>query len=186
MIHDTPPQKKIPRAVTPAYLERAALDYLGKYSSSSENLRRVLLRKVDRRCRLRGEEAEPFHAAVEEVVAKALRIGLIDDRVYTEAKVASLRRRGNSGRMIQAKLAAKGLDRDDIRAALDGDENHELDAARKLVRRRRIGPYRTTLRPENRNRDIAVLARAGFSFSLAASVIDEDIAPDGAFPGMGF
>ncbi len=174
MISDSKPVKKVPRAVTPTYLERAALDYLGKYSSSSENLRRVLMRKVEKRCRLREEEAEPFRELVDEVVAKSLRIGLIDDKIYTEAKVASLRRKGNSGRLIQVKLAAKGLDRDDIRDALDTNESDEATAARTLARRRRIGPHRTTQRREFRDKDIAVLARAGFSYAIAVAIIDEE------------
>lgn len=166
---------KIPRAVTPAYLERAALDYLEKYASSSENLRRVLTRKAERRCRLRGEDMEPFLEIVGEVVDKVLRSGLVDDRSYAEARVASLRRRGNSGRLIQAKLAARGVDRDDIDRALKEAESGEDDAARQFVRRRRIGPYRAAGRQEYRGRDIAALARAGFSFSVAAAAIDEDV-----------
>lgn len=179
MDSDDDRKRKVPRAVTPAYLERAAQDYLGRYASSSENLRRVLMRKVERRCRLRGEEAEPFREAVDDVVAKARRIGMIDDRIYTEARVASLRRRGNSGRLIQAKLAAKGLDRGDICQALDEADCDETEAARRLVRRRRLGPCRTSLRREHRDRDIAVLARAGFSLSIAMAAIDEDVEDEG-------
>ena len=56
MTDDEKPRKP-PRQVTPAYLQRAALAYLERYASSAENLRRVLKRKVDKRCRLRGEES---------------------------------------------------------------------------------------------------------------------------------
>ena len=50
------PVRKPPRKVTAAYLQRAAMSYLERYASSAENLRRVLRRKVDKRCRLRGED----------------------------------------------------------------------------------------------------------------------------------
>ena len=102
------PLRKPPRKVTPAYLQRAALAYLERYASSAENLRRVLRRKVDKRCRLRGEDPAEFHEMIDEVVAKSLRSGLIDDTRYAEARVATLRRRGGSARAIQAKLSAKG------------------------------------------------------------------------------
>ena len=49
------PVRKPPRKVSEAYLQRAAMSYLERYASSAENLRRVLRRKVDKRCRLRGE-----------------------------------------------------------------------------------------------------------------------------------
>ncbi|MFD0460959.1 RecX family transcriptional regulator [Microvirga aerilata] len=102
------PERKPPRKVSPAYLQRAAMSYLERYSSSAENLRRVLRRKVDKRCRLRGEDPAEFHELIDEVVAKSLRVGLIDDSRYAEARVATLRRRGGSARAIQAKLSAKG------------------------------------------------------------------------------
>ena len=63
------PLAKPPRKVTEAYLQRAALAYLERYASSAENLRRVLRRKVDKRCRLRGEDPAEFRDMIDEVVA---------------------------------------------------------------------------------------------------------------------
>lgn len=172
-------KKGIPRAVTPAYLERAALAYLEKYASSSENLRRVLQRKAANRCRLRGEEATSFDDEIDAVIAKAQRLSLLDDARYAQARVATLRRRGNSGRSIQAKLAAKGLGRDVVEKALCEEDASEDQAARSLVRRRKIGPYRKVNRSEFRQKDIAALARVGFSYDVARAAIDEDIDGDG-------
>ncbi|MEN3929778.1 regulatory protein RecX [Microvirga sp. W0021] len=174
MAPDKEKKKKVPKEVSQTYLERAAMDYLGKYASSTENLRRVLRRKVMRRCQLREEEPHSYYEMVDTVVAKVVRIGLIDDKIYTEAKVASLRRKGNSSRLIQAKLSAKGLNKDDIGQAVSESEIDEIDAARRLVKRRRLGPYRLQNRREFQDKDIAVLARAGFSFSVAYNVITEN------------
>ncbi|MCB8819358.1 regulatory protein RecX [Microvirga rosea] len=171
--------RKPPRKVTPAYLQRAAMAYLERYASSAENLRRVLRRKVEKRCRLRGEDPSEFHEAVDEVVAKSLRTGLVDDTRYAEARVATLRRRGGSARAIRAKLALKGIDRETIAAALDQDHDHdqvsedpEEQAALALARRRRLGPFRPGEREPYRDKDLAVLARAGFSFDIARRVVD--------------
>jgi regulatory protein len=163
--------------VSSAYLERAAMAYLERYASSSENLRRVLRRKVDKRCRLRGEDASAFHPLIDEVVAKALRTGLLDDARYTEARVATLRRRGGSRRAIEAKLAAKGIDRETIAAAMDGEASDEVQAAHALARRRKLGPYRQRERTSHREKDLASLARAGFAFGIARNVIDGDALP---------
>jgi regulatory protein len=166
--------RKPPRKVSPAYLQRAAMAYLERYSSSAENLRRVLRRKVDKRCRLRGEDPSEFHDAIDEVVAKSLRIGLIDDTRFAEARVATLRRRGGSARAIQAKLSAKGLDRSTIAAALDGEEGNEEKAALAFARRRKLGPFRPGERAPYRDKDLAALARAGFRFDLARRIVDGD------------
>jgi regulatory protein len=164
--------RKPPRRVSAAYLERAAMAYLERYASSSQNLRRVLRRKVDKRCRLRGEEPGEFYALIDEVVAKSLRVGLLDDGRYAEARVATLRRRGGSARAIQAKLSAKGVDRSTIAAALMGEDGDELAAAHALARRRKLGPYRPGDRVPYRDKDLAALARGGFAYGIARSVID--------------
>ncbi|MBJ6128304.1 regulatory protein RecX [Microvirga splendida] len=166
------PLRKLPRKVTAAYLQRAAMSYLERYASSAENLRRVLRRKVDKRCRLRGEDPAEFHDMIDEVVAKSLKIGLIDDTRYAEARVATLRRRGGSARAIQAKLSAKGIDRGTIAAALEGEEGDEEQAARAFARRRRLGPFRPGERAPYRDKDLAALARAGFRFDVAKAIVD--------------
>jgi regulatory protein len=172
MTDDPKPVRKPPRKVTPTYLQRAALAYLERYASSAENLRRVLRRKVDKRCRLRGEDPAAFHDMIDEVVAKSLRSGLIDDTRYAEARVASLRRRGGSARAIQAKLSAKGVDRTAIAAALEGEEGDEEQAARAFARRRRLGPFRPGERAPYRDKDLAAMARAGFRFDVARDIVD--------------
>lgn len=173
MTDNEKPSPKPPRKVTPAYLQRAALAYLERYASSAENLRRVLKRKVDKRCRLRGEDPGEFQEMIDEVVAKSLRTGLVDDTRYAEARVATLRRRGGSARAIQAKLSAKGVDRTTIAAALEGgEEDDEEKAAHALARRRKLGPYRPGERTHYRDKDLAALARAGFRFDVARQVID--------------
>ena len=168
------PVRKPPRKVTPAYLQRAAMSYLERYASSADNLRRVLRRKVDKRCRLRGEDPAEFQDMIDEVVAKSLRSGLIDDTRYAEARVATLRRRGGSARAIQAKLSAKGVDRATIAAALDGEEGDEEQAARAFARRRKLGPFRPGERAPYRDKDLAAMARAGFRFDVARGIIDAE------------
>lgn len=164
------------RPITPAYLERAALYYLERYGASAEMLRRVLKRRVETRCRLRGETPDDFSEMIETVVARALGAGLVDDAAFAAAKVRSLRRRGGSARAIGAKLAAKGVDREIVGAALSEEqEGGEDEAAFAYAKRRRLGPYRQpSARAAARERDLAAMARAGFALSLARRVVDAD------------
>ncbi|TGD96665.1 regulatory protein RecX [Methylobacterium nonmethylotrophicum] len=166
--------------MTPAYLERAALSYLERYGASAEMLRRVLRRRVETRCRLRGEAPDDFSEMVEAVVARALGAGLVDDAAFAAAKVRSLRRRGGSARAIGAKLAAKGVDRGIVGAALaEAEDGGEEEAARAYARRRRLGPFRSgAARAASRERDLAAMARAGFSLGLARRVIDAESEDD--------
>ena len=168
--------------LTKAYLERAALHYLERYASSVEGLRRVLMRRVDKAAR--EDRCDPDEAApwVDEVVARYAASGIVDDRSFAEGKAASLRRRGESARRIMMKLREKGVDGDLIGTVLeehDGEDGHaaEIAAACRFARRRRLGPMRAPEdREERRDRDMAALARAGFSLDIARRVLElEDV-----------
>jgi regulatory protein len=172
-----PPPRRVPRAVSAAYLERVALHYLERYGASAEMLRRVLARRVETRCRLRGEDPAPFRDLVEPVVARAVGAGLVDDAAFARARARTLRRRGGSTRRIGQALAAKGIDRETIAAALppeerDDPEGAELAAARALARRRRLGHHRAGDPAPFHARDLAVLARAGFAYAVARAALE--------------
>ncbi|SDF24859.1 MULTISPECIES: regulatory protein RecX [Thalassobaculum] len=173
-----PPRGKKRGPLTKAYLERAALHYLERYASSVEGLRRVLMRRVDKAAweeRCDPAEATPW---VEDVVARYAASGLVDDRSFAEGKAASLRRRGDSARRIALKLREKGVDGELIDTVLeeqDGEDSEaaEIAAACRFARRRRLGPLRAPEeREDRRDRDMAALARAGFSLDIARRVLD--------------
>lgn len=164
-----------------SYLENAALHYLERFASSSENLRRVLVRRVRRRLGPDAEEARAAaEAMIEDLVARYRRTGILDDVAYAEATAAGLHRRGRPLRAIRATLTAKGVDEATAAAAVDrlreNTADADLAAAVHLARRRRLGPFRTAeRREENRRRDLAALARAGFAYDVTRRIID---APD--------
>jgi len=173
-------RRRAPRKVTPDYLERAALYHLERYASSAENLRRVLMRKVWRSEKQHVTDTEEAAGWVDALVERFCRTGLLDDARYAEARAASLHRRGDSRRAIRQKLSAKGLGTDDIDQALEqvaaeALADPDLEAAVRYVRRRRLGAFRRPEeRADRRERDLAALARAGFSYDLAKRVIDSD------------
>ncbi|WP_426315844.1 regulatory protein RecX [Methylobacterium fujisawaense] len=168
--------------MSPAWLERAALHYLERYSASTEMLRRTLARRVQKRARARGEDPALFTDLVTATVARAVSAGLVDDARFADTRLATLRRRGTSSRGVSAKLAAKGVPRDVVEAAMlaerdalpDGEaEAIEDQAARAYAKRRSLGPYRRPdQRAAHRDRDLAALARAGFAYDLARRVVD--------------
>lgn len=154
-------------------LTRSAVHYLDQYTSSAENLRKVLMRKVTRAARALERSPEEFEPIVDGVVEKCQRAGLVDDRNYAHIKVASLRRRGRSKRQIEARLISKGVSREIVAAALETDETSDMDAARTHARRRRLGPWRTRgSREDFRTKDMAAMCRAGFSFDVARRIMD--------------
>ncbi|MCB8840051.1 regulatory protein RecX [Aurantimonas sp. VKM B-3413] len=161
-----------PKPIDAGWLMRSAAHYLERYASSTENLRRVLERKVMRRAAARGESPEGHEPLIAATVDRFVELGLLDDRSFAEARMASLRRRGTSRVMTAAKLREKGVNAETVAAVLSGDETDEAAAARAYARRRRLGPWRLRERSERRERDIAAMIRAGYAYGLAATVID--------------
>jgi regulatory protein len=154
----------------PELLERWALHYLGRYASSAENLRRVLMRRVRRHSPDGAHEAS---ALVDALVARYRETGLLDDAAYAIARVRSLHRRGESVRAMRARLAAKGVAASDVAEAVSGlrAETPDLDlaAACAFARRRRLGPYRRV--GAEHARELGAFARAGFNRRVAEAVL---------------
>lgn len=164
------------KPATAAYLERAALYYLERYGGSAERVRRVLAKRVKRSVEELGTDAREGAQAIEEVIAKLRRLGYVDDARFACARARSMRKRGKSARAVRAALAVQGIAPELVDRALaeERGEDPELEAARALVKRRRLGPHRVdeTIRVSERQRDLARLARAGFSYAVAVRALD--------------
>lgn len=173
------------REATPSYLEGVALWYLERFPGSEARVRRVLRMRVARSVSELETDPEVGAQNLEEVVSKLVRLGFIDDERFAHSRVRSLRSRGKSSRAIVATLRHQGISSDLARQALEshdeGDpDGDELVAARTFARRRRIGPHRRPgRRPTDvqearraREKDLARMARAGFSFDVARRIVD--------------
>ena len=187
MSADAPAGRRKTRKVTAKSLDRSALFYLERFATSADNLRRVLIRRVESSARFHGTDRHEGAAMIDNLVARYLASGLLDDRVYAEGRVRTMRQRGSSARLIHLKLRQKGVADEVIAEALaslagDGTEP-EVAAAKAFASRRRLGPFRLPGdREEKREKDLAALARVGFSYAVARRVIEasspEDLGDD--------
>jgi len=173
------PQKR-PRKVSPKYLENAALHYLKRYAATQSQLQRVLLRRVDKSIKFHGGDRAEALGWMTALMEKLVRTGYLNDEAYARMKATSLRAAGRSARMITQKLRMKGVAAEVVaqKVADASSEVSDEEAARTWARKKRLGPFRKNAqtREENRRRDLAALARAGFSFGIAKKIIDSDLA----------
>ena len=177
-------KKKTRQIPTAQSLAKSALHYLERYAASEASLRRVLMNRIRRAAMDNptfasdAKSQEELRSAIEIILVRHKKTGILNDATFAEVKINSLRRQGRSTRAIQQKLAAKGVPRSIISSALeqhaDGAPPEEIEfaAAQALARRRKLGPFRQKPADENSNhKDFAVLARAGFSSSIARRVL---------------
>lgn len=172
-----PQKKKVPRKVTAKSLENAGLYYLQRFSSSCENFRRVMMRRVNRSARYYNTNPEVGAKIIDVLINKFIKIGLLNDLRYAEFKVINFRRRGLSERMIRTKLVERGVSTEvinDIFQLLNSNNSDlELNASIIFSRRTRLGAFRGSQDKHQkfREKDMAKLARAGFSYNVAQKIL---------------
>ena len=169
--------------VNPKKLENAALNYLQRFSTSSEHLRRVLMRQVLRAAHRYDTDVEEASVWVDEVVAKMYERGFVNDQTFAEGRVHSLLARGVPLRGIRFQLHNKGVDEDIIDEVLCRAEDDLGDinfaAAVSLAKRRRLGPFsRNSCGLKKREKDIGSLVRAGFDSDTIRRIMDAETTED--------
>lgn len=170
-----PREKRPPRPLTEERLRQAALHYLERFASSAGNLRAVLDRRV-RKNAMQGLDTPEAPQWIARIVHDLVAAGAVDDRAYAEMRAASLVRAGRSRTRIKATLQQKRVDPavldEALRQLTEDTPNADLVAAVNFARRRRLGPFFAGDRAARRLKDIAALARAGFSADVARRVVD--------------
>ncbi len=177
----TEKKRRPPKKISESYLHNAGLYYLERFAASSAHFKSVMMRKIDRSCNHhKDQNKEDCVALLDKTIEKFQSVGLLDDVLYTRGMVHSMRRRGLSSRMVQAKLRAKGVPFDLIKKTLDAhteetDGNPEITAAVKMARRKKIGPYLRAGKEDDEKifeKSLGALARAGFSYDIAKQVLE--------------
>lgn len=155
------------RRLSEQSLGNAALFYLRRYSASRKGLTQVLERKVKRFVREKGGDVEATAVMIDAVVERMVKSGYVDDARMAESKAGSLHRAGKSVRMIRLKLRQKGIEPEVVASVTSASTpDTELEAALTLVKKKRLGRD-----PERRQKDLAVLMRAGFGYAIAKKAL---------------
>lgn len=170
-------------------LHDAALAHLARFAATEAGLVRVLHRRVDRWARAAEAEGaldpeslaaaqQASRQAAREVARALVQSGVLDDAAFAGARARSLTRAGRSRRAVGAHLAAKGVAKDLVQAALPDPES-ELAAALAYARRRRLGPFRKQDADDaTQRKELGAMARAGFPQAVARQALRMD--PDAA------
>lgn len=168
--------RRVPPVVDAARLAALAEDYVQRFGGPSANVMRMLERHIQRSVRDHGSDPRPLRTVASQVVARLVEARAIDDGRYAEVKALQLAARGTSRRMVAMRLQQRGLGEDEVARGLAESDSlgGDLASARRLVQRRRLGwlrpqPATVTVAAQRlqRDKDLAVLLRAGFGFDVA-------------------
>lgn len=144
-------------------LEELALTYVARFATSAGRLASYCRRKLRERGHAGAEEGE-VAPNVEELVARFVAKGFVDDEGFARAKSGSLLRRGYGARRVDQALRADVI-AETLREAVAPDETERREAAAAYARRRRLGPYSSAPLDATdrsaREKQLAALLRAG-------------------------
>ncbi|MBO0334952.1 RecX family transcriptional regulator [Sneathiella sp. CAU 1612] len=182
MTDEKEPKAKRPRKPvepTPKWLRDQALRYLNRFPATSRKMAQHLFNKAAPQREHFDLPEEKLKEDIAKVVEDMIKAGFINDSEFAASKVRIMARQGRSVAQIGLKLQEMEFSDNDQSDALDalGDDRQALDrrAAARFVKRRRFGPYKPEeTRAERRNKELASLARQGFSFDVATLVIDAE------------
>lgn len=181
-------RRRPPARITSAYLRWVTERYLERWATTTSHLRSLLRQRVRRSAAHHEVDPDPWFALVDAEIERLVAARLLDDVRYAEDRARSLNRRGNGGRAVREKLAAKGLRGEVVDQALgklaEAGADPELEAACVWARKRRLGPWARVPQddPTQRQRDLARFGRAGFTYELARRILDASD-PDELSPG---
>jgi regulatory protein len=162
--------------LTSASLGELALTYVGRFATTRAKLARYLRTKL----RERGWEGagEP---PIDDIVNRCARNGFVDDAAYALSKARSLTARGYGTGRVRQSLRAAGITDNDARPARTLADEEAVEAALRLARRKRIGPFATVATDRTaQEKALAAMVRAGHSFGLARAIVslEAGVEPD--------
>ena len=166
---------KPPKKITPQRLKNIALYYLKRFETSKANLNSVLKRRIDEYARWdKAFDKEEAYRWATQLIDEFVAIKYVDDERFAEIKIRNYLSAGKSPRYILGKLKEKGIDDNLATRVLGAQEYDPLEAAVKLAKKKKIGPFSSSqeVRRERRTKDLGVLVRAGFDYDIAVKVLD--------------
>ena len=150
--------------------------YIEKYSPSKQQLRTYLFKKLIKIQQKTSSKKEIFDL-IDSVINSLVDQKFLNDKYYSDAKSKVFYRKGYSLNKIRYSLIKKGIDQKYIQDSISKIKENESDpdffSAIRICKKKRIGPNR-----EENNRslfykkDIAILARSGFSYETSKKVLD--------------
>jgi len=128
--------------------------------------------KTEKEIKNRLAEKQYPEKTIIQVLRYLREINYINDEIYTESFIRSMRElAGVSRRSLYYKLAAKGIDNDIIQQMLDEAEIDDYDSALKTARKKAAGMAGS--RKEKALKLFSYLYRKGFGMEICRKVIDE-------------
>ncbi len=144
------------------WVESAVAEHVARYNSPRAHVKRLLLNRI-RTAQRKGRTVEDgIEAVIDEVLARHVELGTIDDAAWAESRARSLTRRGVASQVVGQRLREKGIAdvapalaavreaarSPDIGEGTSADVHPDVVAGCAWARRKHVGPFARDAEPE--------------------------------------
>jgi len=166
-----------PKEPTVKWLRDQALRYLNRFPATTTKMRQHLYKKAEPNLEFFELSENEVLGNIDQVIDTLVQAGFMNDTEFAASKARVMSRQGKSLKQIQLKLQELGFSEELVEKAISalGEDIADLDlkAAARFVKRRKFGPYKPKeSRQERREKELASLARQGFSYGVATRVLE--------------
>ncbi len=171
-------KKRSPKKINFQNLEKFAFKYIERFSTSENQLRIILKKKIIKSSYFFKIKVEDHIDYIDLIIEKFKKIGLIDDKKYSESRALNLVKRGFSKKKILFNLKQKGISSETIEIALNNLKkfffNYELASALIYAKKKKIIGSEMNLEKsfKNNQKKLMKMASAGFSYSISKKIIE--------------
>ncbi len=160
------------------WLWNYSLNYLARFEVSVSKLKYKLFERKEKfPYPIKDTD---YHLAIEAVIKQLNCQNLLSDERYASSRLRQLMSRGKSLAYIRQDLKQNGLNSDIIGNAIENKQKENTVHCDKIaaiyyMRKRRFGAFRQKkVDYKAQQKEIAALARQGFSYSLITYLFDKD------------
>tara|TARA_B100001123_G_C15295634_1_gene1019079 strand:- start:107 stop:586 length:480 start_codon:yes stop_codon:yes gene_type:complete len=152
-------------------LFKYAIDYLSKYNSSKDNLKRILNKKVSR-MKIEKKYKFELYNSIPNILIKLEKNKFIDDLNYSLSKIRFFISIGKSRIYIKNYLFQKGISTNIIANSLEENDKEnpdwEINSARIFIKKKN---FTNSIKEKEKN--LSKMARAGFSYYISKKILEE-------------
>lgn len=163
------------KPITEQRLYNITLFYLERFDASKLKIKQMLERRIQKE-KLKGAIVpNDISTAIQNIISRLENLGYLNDNRFAEIQVKKLSQAGKSKTFILNKLKTLGISQElslSLLTHFDEENNYsDLARAEKWLKKHRKGQFRLKDANTFYQKDLAALARAGFSYEIASQAL---------------
>lgn len=164
------------KQITIQRLNNITLFYLERFEASSQKTKKMLERRIQKEALKGNIIPDNINQLIDEVIKKMVDLGYINDERFIQNQIRRLSNSGKSKSFILNKLKQDGLSPSLISNYLnifdEETSSSDLTRANNWLKKHKKGQFRSKDASLFYQKDLAALARAGFSYEIAKTALE--------------